>query len=96
MKVSGIFKTLIVVVACIIVGALVLNYLLPNTVSLMCNFVEDAIYNGTGLKFDLNGDDKIGTGNTSGDYSKNSIANDNKNNNGTDNTKVNGFTSSGD
>jgi uncharacterized protein involved in outer membrane biogenesis len=61
MSVAKIFKILIVVVACVIVGALVLNVLLPNTTKSLVNSVEDQIYNATGMTFDLNGDGDYGT-----------------------------------
>ena len=63
MSVAKIFKILIIIVACVIVGALVLNVLLPNTTTSLVNAVEGQIFNATGMSFDLNGD---GTnGNTS-------------------------------
>ena len=59
MSVSKIFKILIVIVACVIVGALILNVFLPNVVTSLSNAVEGSIFNATGMSFDLNGD---GTG----------------------------------
>lgn len=56
MKVSGIFKTLIVIVACVVIGALVLNVLLPNTATSLVNAAEDMIYQATHISFDFNGD----------------------------------------
>ncbi len=64
MKVSGIFKTLIVVVACVLLGALVLNILLPNAATSIVNTVEDQIYNATKLSFDFNGDGNQGSDTT--------------------------------
>lgn len=61
MKVSGIFKVLIVVVACVVIGALVLNTLLPNAVNGTVGWVESAIKNATGANMDLNGDNVVGT-----------------------------------
>ena len=60
MSVSKIFKVLIVIVACVIIGALVLNVFLPNTVTALSNAVEGSIYNATGMSFDLNGDGTAG------------------------------------
>lgn len=56
MSVAKIFKTLIVVVVCVIIGAFVLNTLLPNVVANLCNIIENGIKNATGISFDLNGD----------------------------------------
>ena len=56
MSVAKIFKVLIIVVACVIIGALVLNVLLPNTTKSLVNAVENQVYNATGLSFDFNGD----------------------------------------
>lgn len=63
MSVSGIFKTLIIIVACVIVGAIVLNVFLPNVVTSLSNAVEGSIYNATGMSFDLNGDGTAGQAN---------------------------------
>jgi len=57
MNVKGIFKVLIVIVACVIIGAFVLNILLPNVTTSMVNSLEDMVHNATGLQFDWNGDD---------------------------------------
>ena len=56
MSVAKIFKVLIIVVACVIIGALVLNVLLPNTTKSLVNAVENQVFNATGLSFDFNGD----------------------------------------
>ena len=68
MSVAKIFKILIIIVACVIVGALVLNVLLPNTTTSIVNAVEGQIYNATGMTFDLNGDGT--TGKTSADAAR--------------------------
>lgn len=60
MSVSKIFKVLIVIVACVMIGALILNVFLPNVVTSLSNAVEGSIYNATGMSFDLNGDGKAG------------------------------------
>lgn len=60
MSVSKIFKILITIVACVIIGAFVLNVLLPNTTQSIVGTLEGQIYNSTGLSFDLNGDNKAG------------------------------------
>ena len=56
MSVGKIFKVLIVIVACVIIGAIVLNVLLPNVTTSMVNAVEAQIFNATGMSFDFNGD----------------------------------------
>lgn len=56
MSVAKIFKTLIVVIVCVVIGAFVLNTLLPNVVANLCNTIENGIKNATGISFDLNGD----------------------------------------
>lgn len=68
MKVSGIFKILITAVACVVIGAIVLNVLLPNVVTTSVNAVEGMIYNATKIKFDFNGDGITGDKNSSNDY----------------------------
>lgn len=56
MSVQKIFMTLIIVVACVILGAFVLNALLPNVIAGMSNAAEDMLKNATGINFDVNGD----------------------------------------
>lgn len=62
MSVGKIFKILIVIVACVIVGAIVLNVLLPNATTSLVNAVEGQIFNATGMSFDFNGDGQNGSG----------------------------------
>ena len=61
MSVKKIFIILITIVACVIIGAFVLNTLMPNVVTGMVNSTEDMIYNATGMSFDFNGDGRGGT-----------------------------------
>ena len=61
MNVSKIFMTLIIVVACVLIGALVLNVLLPNITTALVDITEDAIMGATGISFDFNGNGKAGT-----------------------------------
>ena len=56
MSVSKIFITLVIVVACVGIGALVLNIVLPNATATVINSIEGQIENATGLTFDFNGD----------------------------------------
>lgn len=60
MSVKKIFIVLITVVVCIVLGAFVLNIVMPNTVAQVVNSVEDGIHSATGLSFDFNGDGKAG------------------------------------
>lgn len=91
MKVSGIFKTLIVVVACIIIGAVVLNVFLPNVVNQLSNAIENSIHQATGLKFDFNGDGTIGS--NSQDASGTKPGGNTTAQGGANNNAVQGFTS---
>lgn len=63
MNVKKIFITLITVVACVILGAFVLNTLMPNVTTTLINTVEDQIFKATSLKFDFNNDGTIGSNN---------------------------------
>lgn len=65
MSVQKIFIILIIVVACVIIGALVLNVLMPNATKTLVNAVEDQIYNATKMSFDFNGDNDAGGNSTS-------------------------------
>ncbi len=69
MKVSGIFKTLIIVVCCIILGAMVINIFLPNVVAGVSNAIENSIFQATGMHFDFNGDGTTGS-NSGNQYQK--------------------------
>lgn len=62
MSVGKIFKILIIIVACVIIGAIVLNVLLPNATTSLVNAVEAQIFNATGMSFDFNGDGTNGRG----------------------------------
>ena len=62
-SVKKIFTVLIVMVGCVVVGALVLNVLLPNVSSSLVDALEGMVYNATGMSFDWNGNGKgAGTG----------------------------------
>lgn len=61
MNVKKIFITLITVVACVILGAFVLNTLMPNVTTTLINAVEDQIFKATSLEFDFNNDNNAGT-----------------------------------
>lgn len=68
MKVSGIFKTLIIIVCCIVVGATIINIFLPNVVTQLSSTVEDALFKATGMAFDFNGDGTAGNSNADNTY----------------------------
>lgn len=53
--VKKIFMVLIIMVACVMIGALVLNVLMPNAATSVVDGLEQMIYNATGMKFDWNG-----------------------------------------
>lgn len=59
-----VFITLITIVALVVVGAFVLNVIMPNTVTTMVNTVEGMVYNATGLSMDFNGDHVAGNQDT--------------------------------
>lgn len=63
-SVKKIFTVLIVMVACVVVGALVLNVLLPNVSSSLVDALETMVFNATGMKFDWNGNGNAGDKNT--------------------------------
>ena len=68
-SVKKIFIILIVVVACVMIGALVLNVLMPNVMVTLVDSVENMINRATGMSVDFNGngvkgDDKGNIGNT--------------------------------
>lgn len=68
-SVKKIFIVLIVVVACVMIGALVLNVLMPNVMVTVVDSVENMINRATGMSVDFNGngvkgDDKGNTGKT--------------------------------
>lgn len=62
-SVKKIFTVLIVMVACVMIGALVLNILLPNVSTSIVDALEQMVFNATGMKFDWNGN---GAGGESG------------------------------
>ena len=63
MSVKKIFITLIVIVLCVMIGALLLNVLFPNAAKALVNATENMIYNATGMSFDFNGDGQGANGN---------------------------------
>ena len=69
MSVKKIFMTLITIVCCVIIGALILNVLLPNVTNSLINAAEDMVRNATGMSFDFNGDGNTGVGSSDGNYS---------------------------
>lgn len=70
MSVKKIFMTLITVVVCVVIGALILNVLLPNVTNSLITAVEDMVFNATGMSFDFNGDTNAGSANAGGNYAE--------------------------
>lgn len=60
MSVKKIFITLITIVVCVILGAFVINTLMPNMVDTIIDAAEGQIFRATGLGFDFNANDKGG------------------------------------
>lgn len=54
MSVKKIFITLITIVVCVILGAFVINTLMPNMVDTIIDAAEGQIFRATGLGFDFN------------------------------------------
>lgn len=92
MDVKKIFITLITIVICVILGAFVINTLMPNVVNTVINAAEGQIYNATGLSFDFNGDGAGGTQNANSTYNG-GLTDDNINEGNQD--TVSGFTPAG-
>ena len=89
MKVSKIFVILITVVVCVIVGAFVINILMPNTVTSVVDTVENQIQHATGIALDLNGNGVAGAaGNGIADMKSSATDRSNSASNG---TTVDGF-----
>lgn len=59
--VKKVFMTLVTIVACVIIGALVLNTLLPNVATSMVDATENMLYKATGISMDWNGNGKFGS-----------------------------------
>ena len=60
MSVKKIFIILITIVACVMIGALVLNVLMPNVTGAVVNSCEHMIFSATGMTFDFNDDGVTG------------------------------------
>lgn len=89
MKVSKIFVILITVVVCVIVGAFVINILMPNTVTSLVDTVENQIQHATGISLDLNGNGTAGAaGNGIADMKH---SNNDRSNSASNGTTVDGF-----
>ncbi|MEM4385685.1 MAG: hypothetical protein QXD03_03965 [Candidatus Anstonellales archaeon] len=63
-NVKKVFSVLITAVVCVILGAFVLNILLPNTTTTLINATESMVFKATGLGFDFNNDGFNGSSNT--------------------------------
>ncbi len=62
-SVKKIFGVLIVAIMMVILGAFLLNILLPNVATSVVNAIEGTVYQATGISFDWNGDGTNGSGN---------------------------------
>ena len=56
MDVKKIFTILITIVACVIIGAFLLNIVMPNAINGVTTSIENMIFKATKLQLDLNGD----------------------------------------
>lgn len=72
MSVKKIFVVLITIVACVVVGALVLNIILPNVATSLVDTTEQMVYKATKLDFDWNGNGTKGSSNSLEDSKKDS------------------------
>lgn len=61
MSVKKIFIILITIVACVVLGAFVLNILMPNAATTLVDAAEDQIWKATGLSFDFNSNGEGGS-----------------------------------
>lgn len=92
MSVKKIFITLITVVACVMIGAFVLNVLMPNAITTGTNAIESQLYRATGIKMDFNGDKDTSVYSTGNQvYGGKYNATDDKSNTGAAGGNVNGF-----
>lgn len=83
-SVKKIFMVLITVVACVLVGAFLLNILLPNVTTTLIDSAEDMVYKATGMSFDFNNNGRAGSNNSS-------YQGDNTGSDGTGSGVVDGF-----
>lgn len=60
MGVKKIFITLITIVACVIIGAFLLNTLLPNVTTTLIDSTEDMLFKATSMSFDFNNNGNAG------------------------------------
>lgn len=60
MNVKKIFITLITIVACVIIGAFLLNTLLPNVTTTLIDSTEDMLFKATSMSFDFNNNGNTG------------------------------------
>lgn len=79
MNVKSIFKLLVTIVACVVVGAFFLNIIMPNALVGVASATEDMIFNATGISLDINGDSRGGQNTSnSNSYAAEVDNNDNK------------------
>ena len=73
MGVRKIFIVLITIVVCVILGAFILNTVMPSTVKSISSATEDMIAKATGISLDLNGDGQSGSTTSGMDYSNQAV-----------------------
>ncbi len=61
MGVGKIFKVLIVIVVCVMIGAMAINVIVPNAVSGLIDATEGMMYKASGISFDFNGNGTAGS-----------------------------------
>ena len=66
MNVKKIFVTLITIVALVVLGAFILNIVMPNATVAIVDTTENMIYNATGISFDFNGNGVSGSSSGTG------------------------------
>ncbi len=76
-SVKKIFTVLIIMVACVMIGALVLNILLPNVTTSIVDALEQMVFNATGMQFDWNGNTSGGASGRGTDF-RDGMASDDK------------------
>ena len=77
MGVGKIFKVLIIIVVCVIIGAMVINVIVPNAVSGLIDATEGMMYKASGISFDFNGNGTAGSDSSgSSDFTGSSTAGD--------------------
>ena len=59
--VKKIFTVLITAVACILIGAFILNAVVPNATSAIADAIDNTVFMATGIQMDINGNGTSGS-----------------------------------